>query len=142
MVGTLCLDYVNDLKGDRLGLEIEFAGSEIEEIIVSPKLLEIRFAYFVVLQKGEIVQDGKQDSEHRQVPGSLKVIEPKYKSLPGKGLLSDGELYGIAGKALNGRLPINFRADRGIELVLEDAKGEHSIQGKGFELVMVRLELN
>lgn len=118
--------------------EIEFAGSEIEEIVVSKAEMEIRFASFVVVT-------AKSDSGlkgTKRVSGSLKITGPKFKTLPVKGVLSDGELYGVAGKALNGRLAANFRSEKGVELMLADAKGEHSIHGKGIEVLITLLEIN
>jgi hypothetical protein len=108
----------------RVSHDLEFAQSEIAEITKSARELLIRFTYIMV------VPSGSQTGEARKVPASITITQPRFKSLPKKGLLSDGELYGIPGKPLNGRVPVNFRFDKGIELVLVDQSVEHSIHGQ------------
>lgn len=105
-------------------LEIEFHDSEISEIKVGPKEIEICFSRAIIIG----IPQG-EDSRQLAVPATIKVGNPKYKSLP-KGKLSDGEIYGIPGKALNGHIPINFTFDRACELVFTDQNDEHTIHGK------------
>lgn len=109
-------------------LEIEFHDSEISEIKVGPKEIEIYFSRAVII--------GIPQGENAQtlvVPAIIKVGNPKYKSLP-KGKLSDGEIYGIPGKALNGHIPVNFNFDRACELVFTDQNDEHTIHGKSLRV--------
>ncbi|MDQ3232318.1 MAG: hypothetical protein M3Q07_10895, partial [Pseudobdellovibrionaceae bacterium] len=90
-------------------LEIDFHGSEIAEIKTGTNELEIIFSHVVIVQAG---------SPAVSVPATLKVGQPKYSKLPKKGRLTDGELYGVPGKALNGRIPVDLNCERDCELSL------------------------
>ena len=115
--------------------EIEFAQSEIAEIISNSKELIIHFRLVTIVASGSIAPS--ETARSYQVPASVTIDQPRYKTLPKKGVLADGELYGVPGKPLNGRLPIDYRCARSIELVLVDQSVEHSIHGKG---IVVKVE--
>ena len=106
-----------------MALEIHFADSEITDIHKKDQTLEI-----VIRQV--VDADGKETTRDLGTV-VITIDKPSYKSLPKKGRLSDGELYGIPGKALNGRVPVEFSYKGDCELTLADEKNEFEIKGKG-----------
>jgi len=107
-------------------LEIDFHGSEIAEIKTGKNELEIIFSQVMVVQAG---------SPAVSVPATLKVGQPKYSKLPKNGRLTDGELYGVPGKALNGRIPVDLKCDRECELSLSFEDKDYTIHGKSFHML-------
>lgn len=106
-------------------LEIEFHGSEIAEIKAGKNELEIVFSHAVISQAGD---------KSVSVPAVLKVGSPKFSKLPKKGRLTDGELYGVPGKPLNGRIPVDLKCDCECELELSVEDKDYTIHGKSFHL--------
>ncbi len=107
-------------------LEIDFHGSEIADIRTGKNELEIVFSHAVIVQPGH---------EPMVVPATLKVAQPKFSKLPKKGRLTDGELYGVPGKALNGRIPVDLKCDRECELSLSFEDKDYTIHGKSFHVI-------
>jgi hypothetical protein len=107
-------------------LEIDFHGSEIADIRTGNNELEIVFSRVVLVQAG---------SDPVSVPAIIKVGLPKYSKLPKKGRLTDGELYGVPGKALNGRIPVDLKCDRDCELSLSFEDKDYTIHGKSFQVI-------
>lgn len=111
-------------------LEMEFHGSEISEIKVGKYELEIRFSHVVIITTPASSCKPKSQG----VSAMIRIGSPKYKKLPKEGKLSDGELYGIPGKALNGRVPVDFSSARDCELELSIEHNEYTISGKSFTI--------
>ncbi len=112
-------------------LELEFHGSEIAEIKIGAKdELEIYLSRAVVVLNGEAKSDPIIISALIRIGGAKLP-----KAMPKKGLLADGELYGIPGKALNGKIPVDFSCQRACELSLSFEGGDYSINGKTFVLI-------
>lgn len=107
-------------------LEIDFHGSEISEIKADKNELEIIFSHAVIVQAG---------SEPVSVPATIKVGQPKYSKLPKKGRLTDGELYGVPGKALNGKIAVDLKCERDCELSLSFEDKDYTIHGKSFHVI-------
>jgi hypothetical protein len=107
-------------------LEIDFHGSEIAEIKTGKNELEIIFSQVVIVQAG---------SPSVSVPATLMVGQPKYSKLPKNGRLTDGELYGLPGKALNGRIPVDLKCERDCELSLSFEDKDYTIHGKSFHVI-------
>lgn len=107
-------------------LEIDFHGSEIADVKTGKNELEIIFSHVVIVRPG---------SEPVSVPATIKVGQPKYRQLPKKGRLTDGELYGVPGKALNGRIPVDLKCDRECELSLSFEDKDYTIHGKSFHVI-------
>ena len=95
---------------------------------VGPNEIEIRFSHVAIITTPESSATPKTNG----VSASIKIGQPQYKRLPKKGVLSDGELYGIPGKALNGRVPVDFTSNRECELELSIENTEYTIAGKSF----------
>ena len=110
--------------------EMDFNGSAISEIVTEPLVLEIRFSEAHLLKK-----EGVNELRFF-APALMKIGHPKFKRLPSKGRLTDGELYGVPGKPLNGRLPIDLLLKRPCELTLSVEDEEFTIHGKSFHLVV------
>lgn len=111
-------------------LELEFQGSVISEVKIIGSDLEILFSHVV------IITDSPQDSKPKtsKLSASIKIEKFKSKKLPKSGVVSDGELYGIPNKALNGRLPIDFHYQRDCELEITLEHIDFVISGKAFHL--------
>ncbi|MBC7661212.1 MAG: hypothetical protein H7249_16060 [Chitinophagaceae bacterium] len=115
-------------------LEMEFHDSIISDVKVLAELdaIEIRFSHVVIVTTPE----SSAVPQNSRVSATIRITKPKYKRLPKKGLLSDGELYGIPGKPLNGRIPVDFQCDRECELELSVESTDYSITGKSFLVVV------
>lgn len=111
-------------------LEIEFHGSEIAEVKTSGSEIEIFFSHVVIVSTPENAAKPRSSG----VTASIKIGNFKCKKLPKKGLLSDGELYGIPNKPLNGRIPVDFTINRDCELELTVENIDYTIVGKSFLL--------
>lgn len=111
-------------------LEIDFYDSEIASIHQSPSDLELILDPAVL-----VVSSSPSASAPHIVNTRLIIAQPKFKSLPKKGRLTDGELYGIPGKALNGRIPVSFQFAGECELVLSGEKTDYTIHGKGIRII-------
>ncbi len=109
-------------------LEMEFHGSEISEIKIGTNELEILFSHVVIIT----TPASSGETKTQGVSAMIRIGSPKYKKLPKGGKLSDGELYGIPGKPLNGRLPVDFSSARDCELELSIENDDFSISGKSF----------
>jgi hypothetical protein len=107
-------------------LEIDFHGSEIADVKTGTNELEIVFSQVVIVQAGR---------PNASVPAVLKVGQPKYSKLPKKGKLTDGELYGVPGKPLNGRIPVDLKCARDCELSLSFEDKDYTIHGKDFQVI-------
>ncbi|HET9238159.1 MAG TPA: hypothetical protein VFO10_12945 [Oligoflexus sp.] len=107
-------------------LEIDFHGSEIADVKTGKNELEIIFSHAVIVQAG---------AAPVSVPATIKVGQPKYSKLPKKGRLTDGELYGVPGKALNGRIPVDLKCERECELSLSFEDKDYTIHGKSFHVI-------
>lgn len=61
-------------------------------------------------------------NEHDSVSARMSLIGIKAKALPKPGKLTDGEVFGIPGKPLNGTIPLPFvgKGDYEVELSVED----------------------
>lgn len=108
-------------------LEFAFHGAEIAEIKTGKTLLEIIFGAAVIMRSGVPLGTA---------PATLRIGTPKYSKLPKTGRLTDGELYGIPGKALNGCIPVDLRCDRECELSLSFEDKDFTIHGKSFHLTV------
>ncbi len=108
-----------------------FQDSEITEIKVQDKTLEIVFGAIRV-----ITPDGQATIRNPDKTPIATLIagQAKYAKLPKKGVLTDGELFGIPGKPLNGQisLPLQRVGDFEINLCYEDK--EFSIRCKSIQL--------
>ena len=109
-------------------LEMEFHGSEISEIKVGKNEIEICFSHVVIITTPASGCKPKTEG----VSAMIRIGSPKYKKLPKEGKLDDGELYGIPGKALNGRIPVDFSSARDCELELSLDHIDYTITGKSF----------
>ncbi|WP_141732080.1 hypothetical protein [Oligoflexus tunisiensis] len=107
-------------------LEIDFHGSEIADVKTGSNELEIVFSQVVIVQAG---------GPNVSVPAVLRVGQPKYSKLPKKGRLTDGELYGLPGKPLNGRIPVDLKCERDGELSLSFEDKDYTIHGKSFHVI-------
>jgi hypothetical protein len=107
-------------------LEIDFHGSEIADIKTGTNELEIIFSQVVIVQPGH---------PNVSVPAVLKVGQPRYSRLPKKGRLTDGELYGVPGKPLNGRIPVDLNCARDLELSLSFEDKDYTIHGRSFQII-------
>ena len=85
-----------------------FESSEILEVKEGADALEIKLA----------AQNGSGET----FEASLNLRSTKAKKLPKPGKLTDGEVFGIPGKPLDGRMPFPFvgRGDYEVELSVED----------------------
>lgn len=85
-----------------------FEDSEIIDVIDQDESIEIKF-------KANI-------GNEKSVEAFLSLVTPKAKKLPKPGKLTDGEIYGIAGKPLDGKVPFPFvgKGDFEVELSVED----------------------
>lgn len=115
-----------------MNLEIDFHNSEISGVKIGLGQIEIYFSHAVVVSHS--TQD-LSETKPFAVKAHIIIGKPKYKKLPGNVKLSDGELYGIPGKALNGRVPVNLLFDRDCELVLSDQSNDYTIYGKNIRIV-------
>lgn len=77
-----------------------------------------------------------EQSEPKRLSVTITIFKPKYSKLPKVGRLTDGELYGVMGKPLNGRIPINFSFNKACELVLSVEDKDYSIEGAGISLTI------
>jgi hypothetical protein len=111
-------------------LEMEFQGSKISDVKSSSGELEIKFSHVVIVCTPASSAKPKSSG----VTGTIKIQGYKCKKLPKEGTLSDGELYGIPNRALNGRIPIDFFAKRDCELEITIDQMEYTITGKGFQI--------
>jgi len=111
-------------------LEMEFQGSEISEIKIGKDEIIIRFSHVVIVTTPASSCDAKTDG----VSATIRIGKPKYKKLPKEGKLSDGELYGVPGKPLNGRIPVDYSSTRDCELELSVESNDYTITGKSFEV--------
>lgn len=109
-------------------LEMEFQGSEIEEVKILGSDLEILFSHVVIVTD----QAPSTKAKPMAVTATIRIHKYKCKKLPKKGVLSDGELYGIPNKALNGRIPIDFQSQRDCELEITIEHVDFTISGKSF----------
>lgn len=112
-------------------LEMEFQGSKVSDIIENSGELEI------FLDGVQLIQDNSSDSIPRFiVKVCIRMVKAKYLKLPKQGILTDGELYGIPGKALNGRIPLDYQSNRDVELCLSYEDQEFTIRGKGIHIAV------
>ncbi len=111
-------------------LEIDFQGSEILDVKADKTELEIVFSQAVIVRSGSSLDNVVR------VPATLKIGMPKFAKLPKKGRLSDGELYGVPGKALNGRIPVDLKCNRDCELSLSFEDKDYTITGKSFQVIV------
>jgi hypothetical protein len=111
-------------------LEIDFQGSEILDVKADKTELQIVFSQAVIVSSGSSLDTGVK------VPATLKIGMPKFAKLPKKGRLSDGELYGVPGKALNGRIPVDLKCNRDCELSLSFEDKDYTITGKSFQVIV------
>src|SRR4051812_26819461 len=109
-------------------LEIDFQGSEIIEVKGDKTELEIVFSPAVIVGAPGV-------EKITNVPATIKIGSPKYSKLPKKGRLSDGELYGVPGKPLNGRIPVDLKCNRECELSLSFEDKDFTITGKSFQVI-------
>jgi hypothetical protein len=114
-------------------LELEFQSSILSDIKINGKNLEFHFSPAIVIACIP-AQDLHQEKKI-QVDVVVCIGQPKYKSLPKVGKLTDGELYGILGKSLNGRVPIDLNIQRPCELVLSNEDKEYTISGQSFHII-------
>jgi hypothetical protein len=108
-----------------------FQDSQITEIRVQDKNLEIVFGSIrVISPEGQANIKNPDDSPI----ATLLLGQAKYAKLPKKGTLTDGELFGIPGKALNGQIPLPLEkiGDFEVNLCFEDK--EFSIRCKSVQL--------
>ena len=110
-------------------LEIDFQGSEISEVKADKNELQIIFSHAVIVNS----PDNRKNPEG--IPAKVMIGSPKFAKLPKKGRLSDGELYGVPGKALNGRIPIDLNCNRDCELTLSFEDKDYTITGKSFQVI-------
>ncbi len=111
-------------------LEMEFQGSEISEIKIGKNEIEIHFSHVVIISSPASSGACKTQG----VSATIFIGSPRYKKLPKEGKLSDGELYGIPGKPLNGRIAVDFQSCRECELELSVEHDDFSISGKSFKV--------
>ncbi len=111
-------------------MEMDFQGSEISEVIVSPDEIEIRFSHAVLVNLSPSSREGTKIG----IKASIRIGKPKYKKLPKKGRLTDGEVYGIPGKPLNGRIALDSQYQRDCELSLSYEDSDYTIQGKSLKI--------
>lgn len=116
-------------------LEMEFLGSEIAEVKTKGSEIEIFFSHVVIITTPESSAKPKKSG----VTASIKIGNFKCKKLPKSGVLSDGELYGIPNKALNGRIPVDFQSQRDCELELTVENIDYTITGKSF---LIHVDMN
>lgn len=99
--------------------EFCFEGSEIAQVSQEEDRIVISFASIRLRDR-----HGSEFSQHRVEPwaGRMELSGARCKRLPKPGILTDGELYGMAGKALNGRLPLvlSCQGELELELAVED----------------------
>jgi len=110
-----------------MGLEIDFHNSEVSEVKIGDKQIEIHFSHAVVVSSSA---QGFDEEKSIGIKAQITIGSPKYKKLPGSVKLTDGELYGVPGKSLNGRISVDFKYDRDCELVLSDQSNDYTIHGK------------
>ncbi|MES2743800.1 MAG: hypothetical protein V4655_00175 [Bdellovibrionota bacterium] len=111
-------------------LEMEFHGSKISEVKSSAGELEIVFSHVVIICTPESSAKPKTTG----VTAAIKIGGYKCKKLPKEGVLSDGELYGIPNKALNGRIAVDFAVKRDCELEITIDHIDYTITGKSFQI--------
>ncbi len=111
-------------------LELEFAGSVIREVKVNGTDLEISFDHMVISSPDSSAAKLKTGS----VTGRIRIGQYKGKKLPKKGTLSDGEIYGIPGKALNGKIPADFHFKKEVEVELSVENTDYTITGKSLSV--------
>ncbi len=109
-------------------LEVEFAGSIIREVKINGSDLEIIFEHVVLAGSDASI------AKLKGVTGRLRVGNYKGKKLPKKGTLSDGEIYGIPGKALNGRIPADFHFKKEVEIEFTVESTDYTITGKSLSV--------
>lgn len=110
-------------------MQISFQNAFLYEIQTDQREISLHFTAFS-LAKGEelIVVEG-----HKPVL-ILKAKAAKWKTLPKKGALTDGELYGVPGKPLNGLIPYPLTRKGEFELIV-------SMEDKDYTIFCQELEL-
>ncbi|MCX6127803.1 MAG: hypothetical protein NTX25_01915 [Proteobacteria bacterium] len=115
-----------------MGLEFDFHGAELSEITAQPDQVILFFSQILIVEVHP--SKGVLPGQDQWASATLSLKKPKYKSLPKKGKIIEAELYGIPGKALNGRLTIDFKFKGDCELVLELLKSEYSIHAQALDI--------
>ena len=110
---------------------LAFQDSQITDIKVVDKGLEIVFSSIRVISPEGTANLTNGDG----APIATLILgHTKYAKLPKKGVLTDGELFGIPGKPLNGQIPIPLQRVGDFELNLCYEDKEFSIRCKSIQL--------
>ncbi len=111
--------------------QFSFQNAQLMEVRNQEKELELGFSAINIIAQGQsqIISDQK-------IIARLQLGQCKFKSLPKKGLLTDGELYGVPGKALNGMLPIPLDRQGDFELTLSFEDKDYTIFCKKVQLII------